>query len=773
MAGTAAGDMVVQNYSGFPILFGIGNVIKMRIEASGQLVLTSTISNGTYTYTLPSATGTLALTSDIPSLTGYVTLATAQTITGQKTISLNAISYGGTVQSFLIDGAAGNGALTINSASAYAYLNFAQAGTTKMEVGIVGTAGVRYGSLYINRNIQSGETGASIMVKKSDGYVGINNLDPAYQLDVNGTGRFSGGSSNSPLLLTNSSTNGTILGFISTSGGTQSWGINAYTNGNLYFQSGTIGAGVNAVYFTSAGAATFSSSVTAASITTNGNAYIQPNASSNNVGLFIQNNSTGGYGSSLALGLYGYTTSAYFNPLRIEASYPGYGLVNFYVKSQSNSSEISALQLGGTGAATFSSTVTVTGGFIMNPNASSLYATDGALAYYSTNNGVYLNGAGTYGWLRLQASGAENDRTAINLWGASSSQPDTITFRTAAVTRFTIGAGGGAVFAGAITAPSIDITNNTGGITMNRTSTGNYSTILYQTGGAGMWYVGMRENNATNDYIIYNAQTGENSFRVKISNGFTSVGNLDPAYKFNVYTDADVWHAAFGSSTGQLRIGGQTGTGAVIQAYTPAGVTRNLYIQRDGGNVSIGTSTDTNHRLTVQSANAAGQVRVTGVAPTIYFTDTLTDPANYVALVGLATQTNNFITGSAAGDFVMLNQASGYRLYVVNYSGGVYLTSGATSWTANSDIRLKNINSHIENAVEKLSTLQTINFSYKDDKFKKQNLGLIAQEVEKIFPELIDKNNDGMLGVRYTELVPVLIRAIQELKLEIETLKNK
>ena len=191
------------------------------------------------------------------------------------------------------------------------------------------------------------------------------------------------------------------------------------------------------------------------------------------------------------------------------------------------------------------------------------------------------------------------------------------------------------------------------------------------------------------------------------------------------------------------------------------------------GKISVGTTTNTNQNLTVYSATGAGQVRIGGVAPTIYFTDILSDPANYIALVGLATQTNNFFTGTAAGDFVMYNAASGFNLYVVNYSGGVYLTSGATSWTANSDIRLKNINSHIENAVEKLSTLQTINFSYKDDKFKKQNLGLIAQEVEKIFPELIDKNNDGMLGVRYTELVPVLIKAIQELKLEIETLKNK
>jgi predicted heme/steroid binding protein len=496
MAGTAAGDMVVQNYSGYPILFGIGNVIKMRIEASGQLVLTSTISNGTYTYTLPGATGTLALTSDIPSLTGYVTLATAQTITGAKTISKEAGSYGGTVQSFLIDGAGGNGAITINSngaTSQYAYLNFAQNGVTKFEVGTEGAA-TNNGSLYFNHNIQVGSTGAAFYLKKSNGYVGINQTDPSYQLHVN--------------------------------------------------------------------------------------------------------------------------TSA--------------------------------------------------------------------------NEGIFLKGSGAGVWMNIQTTG--------KLWS--------------------IGA---------------------------------------QTDGFGVY------------------QRTDSTYALFIrDNGFMSIGNATTAtYKFNVYTDTDVWHMAVGGSTGQLRIGGQTGTGAVIQAYTPAGVTRNLYIQRDGGNVSIGTSTDTNHRLTVNSSTAAGQVRITGTAPTVYFTNTLTDPATYVGLVGLATQTNNFFTGTAAGDFVMYNSASGYKLFVVNYSGGVYLTSGATSWTANSDIRLKNINSHIDNAVEKLSTLQTINFSYKNDKFKKQNLGLIAQEVEKIFPELIDKNNEGMLGVRYTELVPVLIKAIQELKLEIETLKNK
>jgi hypothetical protein len=130
------------------------------------------------------------------ALGGYVTLDTTQTITGQKTISRFASSFNGTVQSFLIDGqstvSSGNqAALTLNSGSAgYAYQNFAQGGVSKFEIGIIGTGG--NGSFYINRNIQTGETGASIFIKKADGFVGINNINPSFQLDVTGNARVSG-----------------------------------------------------------------------------------------------------------------------------------------------------------------------------------------------------------------------------------------------------------------------------------------------------------------------------------------------------------------------------------------------------------------------------------------------------------------------------------------------------------------------------------------------------------------------------------------------------
>jgi len=200
--------------------------------------------------------------------------------------------------------------------------------------------------------------------------------------------------------------------------------------------------------------------------------------------------------------------------------------------------------------------------------------------------------------------------------------------------------------------------------------------------------------------------------------------------------------------------------------------TERMRITSDG-NLLLGTTDNgSGAKLVFFSTTAAQQLKAAGTAPAITFSNTITSPTIGGSL-GACTSAGQFLSGTAAGDLILINQFTGNKLYITNYSGGVYLTQGATSWTANSDIRLKNINSHIENAVEKLSTLQTINFSYKDDKFNKQNLGLIAQEVEKIFPELIDKNGDGMLGVRYTELVPVLIKAVQELKAEIETLKNK
>lgn len=70
-------------------------------------------------------------------------------------------------------------------------------------------------------------------------------------------------------------------------------------------------------------------------------------------------------------------------------------------------------------------------GIQLAAKVSDLFSSNGSLSYYATNNGVYLNGAGPNGYLKLNAAGTENNRTSLYLYGSTSAAPDTIILRTA------------------------------------------------------------------------------------------------------------------------------------------------------------------------------------------------------------------------------------------------------------------------------------------------------------------------------------------------------
>ena len=52
------------------------------------------------------------------------------------------------------------------------------------------------------------------------------------------------------------------------------------------------------------------------------------------------------------------------------------------------------------------------------------------------------------------------------------------------------------------------------------------------------------------------------------------------------------------------------------------------------------------------------------------------------------------------------------------------------------------------------------------------DIGFIAQDVQKVIPELVRENEDGLLSMRHQGVTPILVEAIKELKAEIEELKN-
>lgn len=126
------------------------------------------------------------------------------------------------------------------------------------------------------------------------------------------------------------------------------------------------------------------------------------------------------------------------------------------------------------------------------------------------------------------------------------------------------------------------------------------------------------------------------------------------------------------------------------------------------------------------------------------------------------------------------NEATGQNSYIVynNYNTGVYLGWGATAWAGNSDIRLKNVTGTYDNALDGVMQLRPIKFTWKSDDTNKPCVGVIAQSVLPVVPEAVDEqpipgrdDDTPYLSVRYTELIPIMIAAIQELAAKVATLE--
>ena len=95
-----------------------------------------------------------------------------------------------------------------------------------------------------------------------------------------------------------------------------------------------------------------------------------------------------------------------------------------------------------------------------------------------------------------------------------------------------------------------------------------------------------------------------------------------------------------------------------------------------------------------------------------------------------------------------------------------------------SDMRLKNNLKVIEGALDKIDGIAGYEFDWNDNspgwaRQRGHDVGVVAQEIEKIHPEIVEERKNGYLGVDYKRLVPLLIQSIKELKQEVEELKKK
>jgi len=110
-------------------------------------------------------------------------------------------------------------------------------------------------------------------------------------------------------------------------------------------------------------------------------------------------------------------------------------------------------------------------------------------------------------------------------------------------------------------------------------------------------------------------------------------------------------------------------------------------------------------------------------------------------------------------------------------AGEIRATADITAFYS-SDIRLKENINPIPNALEKLNQISGNTYDWKEGydvvhSHKGNDVGVIAQEIEQILPQIVTNRDNGYKAVQYEKIIPLLIEAIKELSAKVDSLKNK
>jgi hypothetical protein len=285
----------------------------------------------------------------------------------------------------------------------------------------------------------------------------------------------------------------------------------------------------------------------------------------------------------------------------------------------------------------------------------------------------------------------------------------------------------------------------------------------------GNWYIGFTALDATDD-LVFGANNGgsqvDNIIRltkagiVSAKYGYVSYGNpwgtADSAYFPNGITTAggDNWiygHTYIGNAP-------SNGNGCEMWANGNARFTGQLTLSNyqvgvmQAGALNIGR-TDTNYRW--DGTTWASDVRVGILANCSEYWELAIHDSGDSVMSGF------YFDG---GTTMYIGRNIGWGTCSLVVGGDV---------TAYSDKRVKENIITIDNALEKTLALRGVYFNRTDSKDKSTKVGLIAQEVQEIIPELVSNIEGDLLGVSYGNAVGLLIEAIKELKAEIDELKSQ
>jgi Chaperone of endosialidase len=327
-------------------------------------------------------------------------------------------------------------------------------------------------------------------------------------------------------------------------------------------------------------------------------------------------------------------------------------------------------------------------------------------------------------------------------------------------------------------------TNNYGvyGYSFNGT-TQNYGVYGGTSGSTGTNSVaGWFQNTSTpviNKYGIFSEATGANgtnyggyftasgattNYALVTNAGNVGIGTITPGYKLDVYASVNSTYAAQilnNSSAGSglsVSAGGNPGNGSNKLLSLKDGGSNEKFTVLDNGKVGIGTTTPS-YLLTLNGSAT-------------------TNPTIEIQYGGV---TKGYLWYENGSDFIGVGRGSAansitFKTSQLNYNSAY---CNGTTWVDASDARLKrDIQPMTNYGLSTVMQLKPVTYYFKADKTNHHEVGFIAQEMQKIVPEVVsgtegDLEKGETLGLSYGNLVPVLTKAIQEQQTEITDLKKQ
>lgn len=254
----------------------------------------------------------------------------------------------------------------------------------------------------------------------------------------------------------------------------------------------------------------------------------------------------------------------------------------------------------------------------------------------------------------------------------------------------------------------------------------------------------------------------------------SSPANLDTLNELAAALNNDADFATTVTNSIADKVGG-TGTTNYVMKWSDSNNAANSSIFDNGTRVGIGTNNPVNN-LHLHSTSATSIIKITNPSTGLGAFDGISLALGNIGAdlfsqlwfyengyFRIATNNTERMRITSTGDVGIGTPSPSAKLDV---NGSI----SATSLTETSALRFKeNIQEDIDSSI--IDKLRPVSYDWKEN--NKKDYGFIAEEVDELNPLLTTKNEDGeMLGIKYTKLIPFLVKKIQEQEKRIIELEN-